>query len=566
MKRDGLERARWIESIDTFVKQHGRETPRWAILLTYSVELDRLARVVLPVLDRRGRRFRTTVLADQGALEQSLQLTTTAQPGVNVHSVRCKTGGVFHPKLVFLRAGRHVRACFGSANITDGGLGANLELWTYTDSVDIVGGLVDFLHELTVHRDIAMDGAARRSIRRATTGLTPLKSPAVWSSLSGSFKSRLREGRERRMPHATIISPMFASEGGLKAARTAIPAKDVSLFTSEAVQALATRVRVYTAPEIADGDEDVADTEAFPRRLHAKAYLFSAGPSAPTLAWIGSANFTAQALTKDLSRGGNVELLIRTSVPPDEMAALQADLAALFQAPGAGSARTEPQDEPVPRPKATILGGELVSTVHGPRLVLRCIEMTSTITLARAGYRYRVRVRSGRGVVHGSALRRLIPDLTVDAPRALVIHQIVRGVAVPLFINVPHVPPDDEEGVPPQATLDSLLDEFLGRIPSVRSAAAPGVGDDVADEGDDEDADASNEQFERRLDEVRHQGALDQLAVKAALLEKLAIRSTPAGTARRRLLDDILDKLLQVSDPHLRPLLKKRFEAAARTR
>ena len=33
-----------------------------------------------------------------------------------------------------MRAGNRVRACIGSANITSGGLGTNLEFWTYTES------------------------------------------------------------------------------------------------------------------------------------------------------------------------------------------------------------------------------------------------------------------------------------------------------------------------------------------------------------------------------------------------------------------------------------------------
>ena len=103
MKQMRIERNRWIDPIDDFVRRYGRATPRWAVFLTYNIDLEQFSRVVLPALVRQGRRFRTVVLSDQGTLEQSLREWRPRFRGaVNLHKVGCKRG-VFHPKLVFLR-------------------------------------------------------------------------------------------------------------------------------------------------------------------------------------------------------------------------------------------------------------------------------------------------------------------------------------------------------------------------------------------------------------------------------------------------------------------------------
>jgi hypothetical protein len=56
MKSEGLERQRWSDPIDDFVREYGGATPRWAIVLTYELDIATLARAVLPALTRRGRR------------------------------------------------------------------------------------------------------------------------------------------------------------------------------------------------------------------------------------------------------------------------------------------------------------------------------------------------------------------------------------------------------------------------------------------------------------------------------------------------------------------------------
>ena len=161
MKTSGLESRRWVEGIADFVRQYGRATPRWAIFFTYELTLDKLARSVLPVLSHRGRQFRSVVFADQGALETSLPLFSGKLPGaVNLHPIRCKRGGVFHPKLVFLRAAQARQSVF-RVRLTspDGGSWHhNLELWADTESDRDIGvGIQRFIRQVADSKDLALD-------------------------------------------------------------------------------------------------------------------------------------------------------------------------------------------------------------------------------------------------------------------------------------------------------------------------------------------------------------------------------------------------------------------------
>lgn len=562
MKRMGLERNRWVDPIDDFVRQHGHSTPRWAVFLTYNIDLDRFARAVLPTLTRRGRRFRTVILSDQGTLEESLNLSRPQLRGaVNLHPIQCRRGGVFHPKLVFLRAGRHVRACFGSANITDGGMGSNLELWTSTESPEILGGIQHFLLTLTQSPDLGIDDGACRSLRRAISGLVGSESASVWSSLQESFASRLKSGPERNASLATVISPMYATDGGIKSARAAIPSTEVQLYTDLAVPVPKSSVFVYSPPHVADQADDA---DSFPRVLHAKAYVFRTEDSGAALAWMGSANFTAQALTKPVSNGGNVELMVRTMLPKDEADALDVDLAELFKKGKTLSGAVDRDTSAPSRAIATILSCELVGSASEPRLRIHATQRQGHVVLVNDGRRVDVTINNGRGILEGAALCRLLPELDLTAAHVFVLYQLVRGEEVPVVVNVPHVPPDDVTGAHSHASIDTLLDDLLGRIPIFRAKGESG--DDQEDDvdppsgDDDNEADAETCDLERRLDQVRHQGELDQLAVKAALLKKLAVRVTASGAERDSMFGDIVRVLLNASPPHLEPVIRTLFD------
>jgi hypothetical protein len=558
MKRMGLDRNRWLDPVDEFVRQHGRFTPRWAIVLTYEIDLDRLGAVLRP-LTRRGRCFRCVVISDQATLEEALKRCRTQLPGaVNLHPIRCSRGGVFHPKLVFLRAGRHVRACFGSANITAGGMGSNLELWTFTESAEILGGIQHFLRALIQCPDLGMDDGVRRSLKRATAGLVGNETGSVWSSLQESFASRLKSGPERRASRATIISPMCATEGGIKAAREAVPSTQVKLYTNAAVRVSRSSVFVYSPPHVADQPDDA---QPFPSDLHAKAYVFRPAAGGAVFAWTGSANFTAQALTKTVAKGGNVELMVRTVLPKDEADALDTDLKELFENGNGLAGTTYPRVEAPPRAKGTILACELVGSEHEPRLRIHTTQRQGRLVLKNLGRRVNVMIENGQGIVKGAALRRLLPEFDALAARVFVIHQLVGGEEIPVVVNVPHVPPDDAAEGHSHSSIDALLDDLLGRVPISRSNVES---DDDNEDGDDVGHDGGDEpdmtEFERPLDQVRHQGEIDRLAVKAALLKRLAVKVTERGAERRSMFADVLEVLLKASPCHLVPAIRSLFD------
>jgi HKD family nuclease len=558
VKTSGLESRRWVEGIADFVRQYGRATPRWAVFFTYELTLDKLARSVLPVLAHRGRQFRSVVLADQGALEGSLALFSGKLAGsVNLHPVRCKRGGVFHPKLVLLRAGKHVRACFGSANITDGGLGTNLELWTETESAETLAGLQRFIRQVADSKDLALDAGARRNIARALCGLRQVETPSVWSSLDEPFSSRLRKGPERLAKRATVLSPMYASPGGIRAARKAIPAPNVQLFTDAGLPVPASTVFVYDPPHPADQEE--SDADSFPQTLHAKAYVFHSPGRGDALAWMGSANFTKQALTKTVAKGGNVELMVQTTLPADEVDTLGDDLKTLFTKQTATEAPAK-RDMTPPRPMSTILACELADKRGSHQLIVYTSFPAGHVTLEYEKRQLVVAIKASRGVATGPALARFLPQLDLSAAQVLVIYQRIGKDTVPVVVNVPHVP-SDSDGANAHSSIDALIDDLLGRV-RVPDTSASSDEDPEGDPKGDEDAFSDDVvgEVERRLDEVRHQGELDQLAVKAAMLKKLATRTAAAGFERDEVVTEILRVILAPCPQHLQASIRRLFE------
>jgi hypothetical protein len=438
-------------------------------------------------------------------------------------------------------------------------MGSNLELWTFTESPAVLGGIQHFLRALIQCPDLIMDDGARRSLKRATAGLIGNETPSVWSSFQESFASRLKSGPERRASRATIVSPMYATEGGIKAARAAIPSTELELYTNAAVRVPRSSVFVYSPPHVADQPDDA---QPFPSDLHAKAYVFRPAAGRVVLAWTGSANFTAQALTKTVAKGGNVELMVRSMLPQDEAIALDADLADLFKHGSGLAAAAYPPAEAPPRARGTILACELVGSDREPRLRIHTTQRQGRVVLRSLRGRVNVTIENGQGIVKGPALRRLLPELDLLTARVFVIYQLVAGGEVPVVVNVPHVPTDDGTEGHSHLSIDTLLDDLLGRVPISRGDDESGDDDEYldADDGDDGEPAADMIEYERPLDQVRHQGEIDRLAVKAGLLKRLAGKATAPGTERESMFADVLGVLLKASPRHLAPAMRSLFD------
>jgi hypothetical protein len=560
-KQAGIAWQRWLEPIDEFVRRHGHESNRWAIACTYELELATLQRSVLPVLSRRGSAFRTLMLVDAGVLERVMgEVTKPLTGAVNVHGVRVTSGGVFHPKLVLLRAGAHVRVCFGSANLTSGGLAGNLELWTHSEDPNVVSGMVAFLDGILASKSIGLEPTARRSLRRALLGLPRKQTPEVWSSLDEAFSRRLARPAEHKARRAVVVSPLYATAGGLVAARRAIPVKELMLCTDQPIKLAKADVRTLrreaTAAELDDGDRP-------PSILHAKAYAFER-PDRSATVWTGSANFTAQALTRSVDRGGNVELLVRADLPRDEWQRLEHDLAHdLFVVPQGPRVAPPAVGERLPVARASVTGAELTLGPAGPVLIVSSTRSRGAVRLVFEGRSVSVAIRAGRGRLEGPALRKFFPnvDLADGAATCFAIHELVNAVLIPVVVNVPHVPPGLDEGGVGQTTLDSLAADILGRV-AVYSPPPSGDDDldpgDPEDELDDEDDPVRDEDLEKRLDEAKHEGRLDREATTLAVLAKL-VRRVPADQ-QAEVRAEIVRHAEATVAPHLRAVVRRLFQ------
>lgn len=526
----GIAWQRWLEPIDEFVRRHGRESNRWAIACTYELELATL---------HRSSAFRTLVLVDAGVLERVMgEVTKPLTGAVNVHGVRVTSGGVFHPKLVLLRAGAHVRVCFGSANLTSGGLAGNLELWTHSEDPNVVSGVVAFLDGILASKSIGLEPTARRSLRRALLGLPRKQTAEVWSSLDEAFSRRLARPAERKARRAVVVSPRYATAGGLVAARRAIPVKELMLCTDQPIKLAKANVRTLrreaTAAELDDGDRP-------PSILHAKAYAFER-PDRSAIVWTGSANFTAQALIRSVDRGGNVELLVRADLPRDEWQRLEHDLAHdLFAVPKGPWVTPPAVGKRLPAARAIVTGAELTVGPASPVLIVSSTRSRGAVRLVFEGRSVSVAIRAGRGRLEGPALRKSFPnvDLAGGAATCFAIHELVNAVLIPVVVNVPHVPPGPDEGGVGQTTLDSLAADMLGRV-AVYSPL-PGGDDDIdsggpEDEPDNEDDPVRDEVLEKRLDEAKHEGRLDREATtpgRAGEARAPGSRRSAGGAPRR---------------------------------
>lgn len=576
MSSGGLPSQRWLDPVDRFVKMHGRERNRWAIACTFELDLATLQRSVLPALSRRGAAFRTVVMCDAGTLERKLpELRIPLSGAVNLHGVRLRGRGIFHPKLLLLRAGPHTRVCFGSANLTSGGLAGNLELWSHSDDCDVIAGVVRFFDQLLESKAVQVSPSCSRSIRRALLGLERRAVADVWSTFDGSFGKRLAAGREARARHAFVVSPLYAGRGGLAAARKQIPTRTITYCTDAPVEVPAGVVRTLRR----DPRSLLADDKDLPPDvLHAKAYAF-AMTGGSGLVWSGSANFSAPALVKAVDAGGNVEILVRAEIPKDEWKRLSHDLGSeegMF-ASAAGQPAAVPRPvQSSPAPMATVTGAELASSPAGACLLISSTKRSGVVTLEYEGRTVHVAIQRGRGRLEGAALRAFLPAafLTNGTATCFAITEVVEGRKVAVPVNVSHVPPSAEDGGSGQHGLDAIADDILGRVRVFRAPPEDDGEDNSDDDEDDDDMEDAegrsrpsqrrdeDEELTRRLDECKHQGLLDRSATTLAVLVKL-LRRIPKEE-RRYWAAEIVASARTTVPPHLHAAMLPMFKEERR--
>lgn len=540
------------------------------MLLTYDLDLRRFEAVLLPELTRRGRQFRTLVMADAGALQTHLQQIGGSQFGrFEIAPVRCRGAGVFHPKLVLLVAGKRRLVGIGSANLTAGGLGGNLELMLFADDRAeagrrVLAGAAAFLDALLESAAVSFPESARRFLRLVLAGLPRSRGDAVLHSLSVPLLDQMQRvskvavGQARRVSivspwHSNARSPDATDASAIRRIEHKL-GKPVVLYTDgrsgrgpDVGSAIEVRVRAERASSDEDDDAPYARR---PIRVHAKAYLVE-GTRAAAL-FIGSPNCTHPALTMTAAKGGNVEVLVGTRLGVSEISAFRRDLDDLF-APAVGRFVASAP----PRPTAAqgrILAGCLLKTRAGRRLELQVagVRPGDVRVAGRVGGRVlTVPVRRATGIVTDDrALRLLFADRRLperaSASWGSVLWEHVAGRWLPFPVTVPLQGGGDSD---PDGLLEDILLEEVG-------AWLPAPNGEIEEQEEHEANDVNDDALseEAALAETRHQGRLDRLAVAVALLRRRILRAK-AGTAYARARLELLRE--QVRRMDLEPGLRR---------
>ena len=255
-RTNGLSWQRTADAIRAFVRQSGSYAPRRAIFCTFDFVVERFEAVVFPALVRRGQQFRTLVAVDAGALQAQLRNLGTGRIGrYQVAPVRVSSGGVFHPKLTLLSAGPKRLIGFGSANLTSGGLGGNLELMLFANEANdegrqLIGGAARFLDRLVASGAAQMPASAREFIQTTLAGI-PRASNAVLDSLHVALleqmaRSHLSAARGHDTRHLTILSPWHSSGASAEGVSPAVLRELKRSFKAE-------QMAVFTEGQMIEG-------------------------------------------------------------------------------------------------------------------------------------------------------------------------------------------------------------------------------------------------------------------------------------------------------------------------
>ncbi len=544
--RLGLQWVRTSDAIRGFVTEYGGTAPRRAVLCTYDFEVERFEAVLFPELTRRGRQFRMLVLADAAALQAEFLRTGQRQfDRYEVAPVRCAKGGVFHPKLIFLTAGRKHLVGIGSANLTAGGLGTNLELMLWAnDSTEegrqLVGGAAHFVGRLLNNQLVQMPSSARDFIEATVAGVRTRQNVII-DSLEQDLLSQMistvppSDGTGSAARGLSVLSPWHSAGRMPEGVEPAVIRQlrkgfgaQLTVFTegrNGRGPDLGVQVRIRAEPpngaapngqedEDAPGGDSAFDRR--PGRVHAKAYLVRAKRGG-TL-FVGSANCTQPALLRSVSAGGNVEVLVPSGLREREISAFERDLDALFVPTQETFAVTPPARPGVSN--GLILCGRLIDGKSGVCLHIEAPEVArGSVLIGSTADKCTVRVdiKAGVGGVSDyAAIEALFPGAVPARSESFwgcVLWEKVGSGAVPFAVSVPLLAPSTDQ---PDAFLRDLAWEEMGIWPSYNRT-------DAADSGNGQDDDSQYSDHEediKTLTASKHQGELDRLAVAAAVLRK----------------------------------------------
>lgn len=315
--------------------------PKAAVFLTFQFDgPEFIRRLWDPILLARGFSRKNCVVLFDATFPLHVQLSPLEiHRGPRLCRVAVKRG-CFHPKLVVVVVGKEWFIAVGSANLSRGGLGGNLELAQSFDSFEsatsIAGDVREFLESLRSRvispesnnpwADGQIARVSKALPRAGSQGKGPRLLDSLRSPLIDQIASRLKG---RKVKAATIISPLHipGEDGENISAGDRRDSGGIIRRLEDQIGIKQNRMRLYTdfrgvapyrpagAPELQilcrqkmeleDGNDR--------RPLHAKAYQFRSNGGWEVF-W-GSANLTESALAKVAGSGGNVELLVHDAVP-----------------------------------------------------------------------------------------------------------------------------------------------------------------------------------------------------------------------------------------------------------
>jgi len=553
------------------------------VFCTFDFDPDRFNATIFPQLTRRGRQFRTLVIADAGALQAKLQcITAPTFARYAIGPARVHKGGVFHPKIILLRAGEHILTGIGSANLTPGGFGGNLELMlfadhTSADGMSLAQGVAAFLDQLVDCPGVVLPRDATGFVRAMISDMARA-SGTVFHSLHGALLPQIARLQTATCGKATdsldVLSPWHSN--GASPDHT--DAKTIALLRKSL--RVAGPVRVFTqgrggfGPELgrevevsipkavlvdgpgvdipSEDDDRVYDRRPTP--LHAKAYL--ARGRRGNLLLFGSANCTLPALSRSVSQGGNVEVLAASRLTDADVRAFDNDLAEMFVRadalkPCAPSNRLNAPKGEIIVGQVVGVGGQTMLRIEAPRLTSGKLTVAAKRGVAAT---VSVAIHAGIGMVRSSAeLKRLFPDGVPGRSSeswSSVLWERQNRSWIPFPVIVPLLETTSGRG---DVALVEILEEECGWWPAGRK--------DDGDEDPDEDEDSvegsgvTDDEEEKNIwTEAIHQGELDRIAVAVALLRKRITQAERFGSpkAARQYAKSLIKRIEAVPlDEHL---------------
>ena len=547
----GISWIRISDEIKRFVRKHGNEVPRRALFCTFDIHVERFNSVIFPLLDQGRRPFQTMVLADAGALQARLSHGQPTSFGrYQLMPVRCMTGGVFHPKLVVLRAGKWILVGVGSSNLTSGGLGGNLELMLFvkgnieTREQPLIAGSANFLSRLVdpTTAAVIMPERARDFVGTLVDNVSiDDEKDTLLHTLDEPLIDQMRRLVGGNVTDLRVVSPWHSAGEGIDGLDSQMAIQLSKHFSAP--------LTVYTggqggkAPKLGpnvqvrirrdstidsteqeyDGDspEVALSARRIPVEVHAKAYLFEARRNVGFL-FFGSANCTQPALCRTVKHGGNVELLVGCHVRPTDLQTWRSDLDNLFLE-AQRSVLIKPV-KPLAKVSGRILSGEaLLSESEGPeRLILELVgDGVGTISVSaspegRSSVSFSL---EGSKVVIDDikVLRKLLVSERFNAENGVFgsvlyervgIKWVAFPVCVPVFGSISSDPTD---------VLEELVLQEIGQWRNSRPGKVRPNDTDIVDAPNSDD-DIDKDKHDLAI--AQHQGELDRIAVSVAILKR----------------------------------------------